>query len=93
MSWLIAQTQAVAPDSPASDGFFNILACSEFQNYDFAWTSTNQGSSNPNFYSPYAVISMRNGQIPAKNTYPYGQPNWLFLTRSFAQGEQYYWYP
>jgi hypothetical protein len=92
MSWLIAQTQAVAPDSPASDGFFNILQCSSYYGY-FVWTSTNQGSSNPNFYSPYAVIDISNGQIPAKNTYPYGEPNWLVLTRSLAQGEQYYWYP
>jgi hypothetical protein len=92
MSWLVTQTQAVAPDSPVSDGFFNILQCDSYYGY-FVWTSTNQGSSNPNFYSPYAVVDLSNGQIPAKNTYPYGELNWLFLTRSFAQGEQYYWYP
>jgi hypothetical protein len=92
MNWLIAQSKATAPDMPTSDGFFNVLGCSQ-GGYYFVWTTTNQGSSNPNFYSPYAVIDMRNGSIPAKNTYPYGQSNWLMLTRPLAQNEQYYWYP
>jgi hypothetical protein len=92
MSWLIAETQAVAPDSPTSAGFYNILACSQGL-YNFVWTSTNQGTTNPNFYSPYAVVDMRSGTVPAKGTYPYGEPNWLFLTRTLGQGEQYYWYP
>jgi hypothetical protein len=92
LSWLIAQSKAVAPDTPTSAGFFDVLACAQ-GSHTFVWTNTNQGSSNPNFYSPYAVVDMNNGSVPAKNTYPYGQSNWLFLTRPLAQGEQYYWYP
>jgi hypothetical protein len=93
MSWLIAQSQSTDPNFPANPGFFNILACSQNNSYTFVWTTTNQGSSNPNFYSPYALINMLNGQIPPKNTYPYGGLNWLMVRRPLAQGEQYYWYP
>ncbi len=94
MNWLIAETKAdaVPPYTTTSSGFFDILACSQGNFYAFVWTTTNQGSSNPNFYSPYAVMGMVNGTVPAKNTYPYGSLNWLFLTRSLVQGEQYYWY-
>jgi hypothetical protein len=92
MSWLIEQSKAVAPDSPASDGFFNINACIYGGFYSYDWTSTNQGSSGN--YSPYALMDIRNGSVPPKNTTPYNQPgNWLMLTRPLAQGEQYYWYP
>ncbi len=93
MSWLIDQSKAVAPDSPISNGFFNIIACDDGGFYSYVWTATNQGSSGSN-YSPYALMDMRNGSVPAKNTTPYNSPgNWLMLTRSLAQGEQYYWYP
>ncbi len=93
MDWLVAQSKAVAPDSPTSNGFFNIIACNDGGRYSYVWTSTNQGSSAPK-YSPYALMDMRNGSVPAKNTAPYeNYGNWLMLTRSLGQGEQYYWYP
>jgi hypothetical protein len=93
MSWLIAQSRAVAPDSPTSDGFFDILLCSVGNSYRYVWTTTNQGSSGSK-YSPYALMDMANGSVPAKNTAPYeNHGNWLMFVRSLAQGEQYYWYP
>jgi hypothetical protein len=93
MSWLIGQSKAVTPDSPTSNGFFNVIACNDGGRYSYVWTSTNQGSSAPK-YSPYALMDMRNGSVPAKNTAPYeNYGNWLMFARNLAQGEQYYWYP
>jgi hypothetical protein len=94
MSWLIAQSRAVAPDSPTSNGFFDILGCSdEGYRSSYVWTTTNQGSSGAK-YSPYALMDVTNGSVPAKNTYPYeNHGNWLMFARSLGQKEQYYWYP
>lgn len=94
MAWLVAQSKAVPPDSPTSDGFFNIQRClsRETPHRDYVWTTTNQGSSSSK-YSVYALMDMRVGSVPAKNTRPYEDPNWLMFVRSLAQGEQYYWYP
>ncbi len=94
MAWLIAQSRAVAPDSPTSNGFFNIFSCNRGHSnphLDYVWTTTNQGSSGSK-YSPYALMDMQDGSVPAKNTRPYEGPNWLMFVRSLAQGEQYYWY-
>jgi hypothetical protein len=97
MDWLIAQSKAVRPDSPTSSGFFNIIICNNLGPYSYVWTTTDQGSSGSK-YSVYALMDMRNGSVPAKNTAPYkidtifdGQ--YLMLTRGLAPGEQYYWYP
>ncbi len=95
MAWLVAQSKAVPPDSPTSNGFFNIQRCNSGvsnPHKDYVWTTTNQGSSGSK-YSPYALLDMRDGSVPAKNTRPYEGPNWLMFVRSLAQGEQYYWYP
>jgi hypothetical protein len=92
MDWLIAQSKAVPLDSPASSGFFDIFLCNVVNSYRYVWTTTNQGSSGSK-YSPYALMDMGNGWVPAKNTAPYeDHGNWLMLTRSLTQGEQYYWY-
>jgi hypothetical protein len=95
MAWLVVQSKAVPPDSPTSDGFFNIQRCNRGESNphkDYVWTTTNQGSSGSK-YSVYALMDMRDGSVPAKNTKPYEGPNWLMFVRSLAQGEQYYWYP
>jgi hypothetical protein len=90
MDWLIAQSKAVPRDSPASNGFFDIFLCNVVNSYRYVWTTTNQGSSGSK-YSPYALMDMGNGLVPAKNTAPYeDHGNWLMLTRSLTQGEQYY---
>lgn len=96
MAWLVGQSKAVSPDSPTSKGFFNIFNCGlgygDKDYYDYVWTTTNQGSSSSK-YSVYALMDMRNGSVPAKNTVPYEHGNWLMLVRFLGQGEQYYWYP
>jgi hypothetical protein len=95
MAWLISQSQAVAPDTPTSSGFFNVIACGQSGNNVYVWTTNNQGSQGTP-YSPYALMDMRNGSVPPKNTPPYvnitnlGQ--YLYLARGLAKGEQYYWY-
>jgi hypothetical protein len=95
MAWLISQSKAVAPDSPTSSGFFDVIACGQSGNNVYVWTTNNQGSQGSP-YSPYALMDMRNGSVPPKNTPPYvnitnlGQ--YLYLARGLAQGEQYYWY-
>jgi hypothetical protein len=55
MDWLIAQSKAVPPDSPASSGFFDIFLCNVVNSYRYVWTTTNQGSSGSK-YSPYALM-------------------------------------
>jgi hypothetical protein len=94
MAWLVDQSKAVAPDSPISNGFFNVFQCNldGIFNYNYVWTSTDQGSGGPN-YSPYALVDMSTGMVLPKNTTTYKLSNWLMLTRPLAQGEQYYWYP
>jgi hypothetical protein len=74
---------------------FIIIACNSGGFYSFVRTTTNRGSSGPP-NSPYALMDMRNGSVPAKNTTPYNTNNpgmYLMLARSLAQGEQYYSYP
>jgi hypothetical protein len=94
MAWLVDQSKAVAPDSPISNGFFNVFQCNldGIFNYNYVWTSTDQGSGGPN-YSPYALVDMSTGMVLPKNSTTYKLSNWLMLTRPLAQGEQYYWYP
>ena len=90
MSWLISQSDAVSPpDSPASDGFFNILACSNV--YTNVWTTTNIGS-NAGYISPYALVDIRDGNVLQKNSSAAEGFNWQMITRPLAHGEQYFWY-
>ena len=86
MSWLIDQSNAVTPDMPTSDGFFDVTACPEGAN---VWTTTTQGSGAS---ITYAVVSMRNGGVTYVRTYPNAGLNWQMIQRPLAQGEQYYWY-
>jgi hypothetical protein len=98
-TWLTAQTEAVAPDSPLSQGFADIY-CGGDCNDPFVWTSTPTGtywsiphppSSGPQYY----IMDLTNGTTPGTNSPyldAYNSDNWIFLKRSLSQGEQYYWY-
>lgn len=100
-SWLTAQTEAVAPDSPLSPGFANLLPDSPGYgcgSAGFVWTSTPTGSYysyNGVHYPEYYVMRLDTGTTNVPSNYNIAglnPRNWIFLKRSLGQGEQYFWY-
>jgi len=81
--WLVAQTKTTADESPASDGFYNIV---QNCHYSAVWTFT-YTSINP-YHWDVVVLD--------KNTYTNqsssSQSNYTWPTRPLATTEQYFWY-
>lgn len=98
--WLIDQSKAVAPDSPVSAGFPNIVAATPPSGitctaYPTIWTQTRNGTANIYgvTYAQYYIVNLGAGPNPAASWGATRYPNWEFLVRTLDAGEQYYWYP
>ncbi|MBV9443596.1 MAG: hypothetical protein JO217_13010 [Acidobacteriaceae bacterium] len=102
-SWLAAQTKAVAPDSPLSPGFADLISGCGSASCGFVWTSTPTGtyfSHAGATFTQYYVMRLDNGTTNVPNGSEtagdpdpyYGASNWIYLARSLVQGEQYFWY-
>jgi hypothetical protein len=86
MSWLINQSNAVTPDMPTSNGFFDVTAC---PGGGWVWTTTQPANPSP---GSVEIVSMYSGQVLTVRTYPNGGAEWQMIMRPLAQGEQYFWY-
>lgn len=99
MGWLIAQTKAVAPDTPQSAGFPDIVyAGAHYAENPGYWciNSTAVWSVDPappiNGSKANYLFDFKNGtKISAPSSVGYW--DWLFLRRPLERDEQYYWYP
>ncbi len=99
--WLIDQTKAVAPDSPVSAGFPNIVAATPpsgitCTGYPAIWTRTQNGTYSiyGKTYQQYYVLNLGTAQQnPPASDGATRYPNWEFVDRTLDPGEQYYWYP
>lgn len=98
--WLIDQSKAVAPDSPVSAGFPNIVADYNKNScgaYAAIWTQTRNGTFTiyDVTYSQYNVLNLGTPQMspPTSQGAAGRYANWEFVVRTLDAGEQYYWYP
>ncbi len=86
-AWLTKQTQAVAPDAPASRGFANLVALNGNGCTADPAIWTRDAQYNPS--RPAQAMDLRNGATLEPNRLSW---EWPFVTRQLAAGEQYYWY-
>lgn len=85
-AWLTEQTQAVAPEVPASRGFANLIAL----NGNGCAESPSIFINDPGMLTPLRLMDLRNGTIRDHKRLAW---DWLFMTRRLGAKEQYYWYP
>ncbi len=90
-SWLIAQTNATSDESPASAGLENIV---QNCHYSEAWTRTVDHVSNNTDYFDVVVLGKDTFVVEQGGGYNFASPtsNFSWPVRTFASGEQYFWY-
>ena len=103
--WLIDNTRAVAPETPRSRGFLNIInnSCTG-THWPSIWTRDATGKTivfRGDKYTIYYLLNLRDGSVPTPDlsggvliNHPYDGDfaNWNFVLRGLEPGEQYYWY-
>lgn len=99
MGWLIAQTKAVAPDTPQSAGFPDIVYAGTHYNENPGYWCINSTAAWSVDTAPPINGARANYLFDFKNATKISAPSsvgywdWLFLRRPLERDEQYYWYP
>lgn len=81
--WLTAQTKTTGDETPASDGWFNALSCTNPR--AAIWTNTATSPNN------YWTIHLDNNSFTSAICCQSGVNNLLWPARRLAAGEQYFW--